>query len=164
MAGKGTAASSSYLTITSAKVDSFSPKLAAAGGMTLLSLSGKGYDGGACDRNVVEVDGVQCAVLSCSGSSLTALFPGGWRSHSASLGTLLQVLQHVLLQVLLANGPSGIKGPVCGAGDGDGAQGQLMVMAGQQGPGLQARRTDCSSGAAVVQQLGTCIGTTAQAC
>lgn len=78
VAGKGTAASSSYLSITAAKVDSFSPRLAAAGGMTLLTLTGKGYDGSACDRNTVEVDGVACPVLSCSAGALSVLFPGGW--------------------------------------------------------------------------------------
>jgi hypothetical protein len=78
VAGKGTAASSSYLAISAARVDSFSPKLAAAGGMTLLTLTGKGYDGSACNMNSVEVDGVACPVLSCSAGTLSVLFPGGW--------------------------------------------------------------------------------------
>ena len=77
VAGKGLASSASYLAIATLKVDSpVVPSRASASSMTVLTLTGRGFDGAACDKNAVDVDGVACPVLNCTAGSMTVLFPG----------------------------------------------------------------------------------------
>jgi hypothetical protein len=79
VAGKGAAVSSSYITIATLKLDAPAPKLVSPSGSTLFNITGRGFDSAACEKNQVDVDGVQCTVLSCSSGALTVLYPGELR-------------------------------------------------------------------------------------
>jgi hypothetical protein len=49
----------------------------AASGITLVNISGNGFETDGCEANKVVIGGVRCGVAACSSSSITAVFPGG---------------------------------------------------------------------------------------
>jgi hypothetical protein len=113
VAGKGLAASSSYISISTLKLDAPSPRQASPSGTTLFNITGRGFDGAACAENAVDVDGVECAVLACSPGALTVLFPGARQGAAGSGGALCAgctarpaVPLLLLLLLLLPRGPA----------------------------------------------------------
>ena len=82
VAGKGLAVSSAFLQITSLKMDGPQPKIASPTGMTMLNVSGRGFDGSSCNRNVADIDGDNVAVLGCGSGGITLLYPGAGLPNS----------------------------------------------------------------------------------
>lgn len=61
----------------------------AATGVTLVNISGNGFETSPCDDNKVLVGGVRCGIASCSSTTITAIFPGGAAQGPAAVSVLV---------------------------------------------------------------------------
>eukprot|EP00882_Tetradesmus_deserticola_P017724 GHRQ01018999.1.p1 GENE.GHRQ01018999.1~~GHRQ01018999.1.p1 ORF type:complete len:168 (-),score=26.32 GHRQ01018999.1:525-1028(-) len=97
VAGRGLAAGNFNVSINTLLLTSRTPSssVLSAGGFTVFSLNGRGFDTAQCSRNWVWVGGVQCGVLSCNTRQLRVWFPG-WCSARQTQHTAPQL--HVAQQ------------------------------------------------------------------
>lgn len=64
------------LTVKTLRIDTITPTTLSNGGLTMVNITGRGFDDDECEKNVVTIGGVSAGVLACAPNALTVLFPG----------------------------------------------------------------------------------------
>ncbi|GLI70487.1 hypothetical protein VaNZ11_015367, partial [Volvox africanus] len=113
--GKGYANGTAELITTDMAVYDISPPVISARGMTLISVSGQGFDagstggdgGGNCSRLHASIGAVPCPIVSCGPDILTLLYPGAPGGVGSSGGRGVEG-SPIVLQVGVPGGNGGV--------------------------------------------------------
>ncbi|KXZ43941.1 hypothetical protein GPECTOR_77g37 [Gonium pectorale] len=95
VAGLGNAAGARNVTIETLYVTGVnpSPALVASSGLSILNITGKGFDEVQCANNKVLIDDDECGVLACGPTFLTVLYTGNAGADVASAAITAQVYE-----------------------------------------------------------------------
>ncbi len=84
VSGVGLATNAPTVTVMAVRATAVAPASVASTGLTLLNITGRGFDNTTCSNNVVTVGGVVAGVVSCSTSLLRVLVNPAGASNAAA--------------------------------------------------------------------------------